>query len=146
MSWKEFRWFVRIGTRGGFREERISVAFLRTSLERDIILRRLRAMSEVRQEDGGGMMELWNEEEDSILAQEEEEEEESLPETPLGSSRAGRLWQKVKDRWELVEFHALPDYLRDNEFILRHYRPNWPMRQILLSTFTLHNETINIWT
>jgi adiponectin receptor len=102
-------------------------------------------MSTPRQEDGGGaVMERCAENEDSNL--EQDELLSSPPLTPSGSSRAGRLWQKVKDSWELVEFNALPDYLRDNEYIHRHYRPEWPMRQILLSTFTIHNETINIWT
>ncbi|MCO5598237.1 hypothetical protein L7F22_052329 [Adiantum nelumboides] len=64
-----------------------------------------------------------------------------------GSPRSPReLWRKVKQKYHLVEFHALPDYLRDNEFILAHYRANWPLKQTLWSIFTIHNETLNIWT
>ncbi|KAI5067400.1 hypothetical protein GOP47_0017928 [Adiantum capillus-veneris] len=64
-----------------------------------------------------------------------------------GSPRSPReLWRKVKRKYHLVEFHALPDYLRDNEFILAHYRANWPLKQTLWSIFTIHNETLNIWT
>ncbi|KAI4327333.1 hypothetical protein L6164_019806 [Bauhinia variegata] len=55
-----------------------------------------------------------------------------------------RLWKKVK--YQLVEYHALPGYLRDNEYILGHYRSEWPMKQVLLSIFTIHNETLNVWT
>lgn len=58
--------------------------------------------------------------------------------------RAKRLWKKVK--YQLVEYHALPEYLRDNEYILRYYRPEWPIKQVLLSMFTIHNETLNVWT
>lgn len=55
-----------------------------------------------------------------------------------------RLWHKVK--YQLVEYHALPAYLRDNEYIIGHYRSEWPIKQILLSIFTIHNETLNVWT
>ncbi|KAJ4866609.1 Heptahelical transmembrane protein 4 [Raphanus sativus] len=55
-----------------------------------------------------------------------------------------RLWQKVK--YQLVEYHALPAYLRDNEYILGHYRSEWPLKHILLSIFSIHNETLNVWT
>lgn len=63
------------------------------------------------------------------------------------SSKEGkgkRLWKKVK--YQLVEYHALPAYLRDNEFILGHYRADWPIKQTLLSVFSIHNETLNVWT
>ncbi|KAK2656795.1 hypothetical protein Ddye_009847 [Dipteronia dyeriana] len=55
-----------------------------------------------------------------------------------------RLWNKV--RYQLVEYHALPGFLRDNEYILGHYRSEWPLKQVLLSMFTIHNETLNVWT
>lgn len=58
--------------------------------------------------------------------------------------RTKRLWKKVK--YQLVEYHALPEYLRDNEYILGYYRPEWPIKQVLLSMFTIHNETLNVWT
>lgn len=74
--------------------------------------------------------------------------EESPPETSSDhdSTRAKDLWNKVKRRYHLVDFHALPDYLRENEFILRHYRADWPLKETLLSIFRIHNETLNIWT
>lgn len=61
-----------------------------------------------------------------------------------GYSKGKRLWKKVK--YQLVEYHSLPAYLRDNEFIIGHYRSEWPLKQIFLSMFTIHNETLNVWT
>ncbi|KAG9151052.1 hypothetical protein Leryth_002630 [Lithospermum erythrorhizon] len=55
-----------------------------------------------------------------------------------------RLWKQIK--YQLVEFHSLPDYLKDNEYIIRHYRSEWPFKQLLFSIFTIHNETLNVWT
>lgn len=72
--------------------------------------------------------------------------DEHLPKSPGGSTRARQLWNKVKKQYDLVEYHVLPEYLRDNEYILGHYRSDWPIRETLLSVFTIHNETLNIWT
>ncbi|XP_021837443.1 heptahelical transmembrane protein 4 [Spinacia oleracea] len=55
-----------------------------------------------------------------------------------------RLWKKVK--YQLVEYHSLPGYLRDNEYIQGHYRANWPLKQAFFSIFSIHNETLNVWT
>ena len=68
---------------------------------------------------------------------------QNIPHSPRSPRE---LWEKVKQKYHLIEFHALPDYLRDNEFILAGYRANWPLKQTLWSIFTLHNETLNIWT
>ncbi|CAM6036872.1 unnamed protein product [Sphagnum compactum] len=54
--------------------------------------------------------------------------------------------EKKTKKYELSEFHSLPDYIRDNEYILRHYRSDWPIPESLLSIFSIHNETLNIWT
>ncbi|KAL2906457.1 Heptahelical transmembrane protein 4 [Bienertia sinuspersici] len=55
-----------------------------------------------------------------------------------------RFWKKVK--YQLVEYHSLPGYLRDNEYIKGHYRANWPLKHALYSIFSIHNETLNVWT
>lgn len=69
-------------------------------------------------------------------------ENHNMPSSKGGKGK--RLWKKVK--YQLVEYHSLPAYLRDNEFILGHYRSGWPLKEVLLSIFTIHNETLNVWT
>ncbi|KAH7567540.1 hypothetical protein ACOSP7_010506 [Xanthoceras sorbifolium] len=53
-------------------------------------------------------------------------------------------FKKVK--CELVRYHSLPGYMKDNEYILGYYRSEWPLKRIFLSIFTIHNETLNVWT
>lgn len=47
---------------------------------------------------------------------------------------------------ELVSYDELPEFLRHNEFIVNYYRSEWPVKEALLSAFSIHNETINVWT
>ncbi|MDD0148556.1 hypothetical protein PSY31_22985, partial [Shigella flexneri] len=72
----------------------------------------------------------------------------SIENETMSSSRRERkgknLWKKVK--YQLVEYHSLPGYLKDNEYIVGYYRSEWPLRQTLLSVFSIHNETLNVWT
>lgn len=54
--------------------------------------------------------------------------------------------EEEKFECSLVKYEALPDYLKDNEFILDYYRSEWPLKETFLSVFLWHNETLNIWT
>jgi adiponectin receptor len=56
-----------------------------------------------------------------------------------------KRWRK-KVKYQLIGYHSLPGFLRDNEFILGYYRSEWPLKQVFLSIFSVHNETLNIWT
>ncbi|KAJ7525108.1 hypothetical protein O6H91_17G036600 [Diphasiastrum complanatum] len=60
-----------------------------------------------------------------------------------GECRSCTMVRKLS---QLVDYEALPDYLQDNEYIVGHYRADWPLREAFLSIFSLHNETVNIWT
>ena len=50
-----------------------------------------------------------------------------------------------KQNCELVGYESLPEWLKDNEYILGYYRCEWPMRETILSIFSIHNETLNVW-
>ncbi|KAL3840685.1 hypothetical protein ACJIZ3_025276 [Penstemon smallii] len=54
--------------------------------------------------------------------------------------------EKLVERRRLVKYEALPEYLQDNEFIRNYYRCEWPIKDVIFSIFSLHNETLNIWT
>lgn len=69
-------------------------------------------------------------------------ESESGIESKQGKGK--RLWRKVKI--QLIEYHSLPGYLRDNEYIRGHYRPRMTVKQAFFSIFSVHNETFNVWT
>ncbi|CAL9186650.1 unnamed protein product [Musa hybrid cultivar] len=42
------------------------------------------------------------------------------------------------------EYPSLPGSLKDNEYVLSCHRSEWPLKQILLSIFTIPNETVNV--
>ncbi|XP_061991525.1 heptahelical transmembrane protein 1 isoform X3 [Rosa rugosa] len=49
-------------------------------------------------------------------------------------------------RFQLMSYWELPEYMKDNEFILNYYRADWPILEALFSVFRWHNETLNVWT
>jgi hypothetical protein len=53
--------------------------------------------------------------------------------------------KEEKRKCELVGYEALPEWLKDNEFIHGYYRCEWPMKETVLSIFSIHNETLNVW-
>ncbi|MCO5554869.1 hypothetical protein L7F22_008406 [Adiantum nelumboides] len=59
---------------------------------------------------------------------------------------AVKMWKKAKEEYRLLEYHACPEYMKDNEYILSYYRVDFSWQQALSSLFKLHNETLNIWT
>lgn len=54
--------------------------------------------------------------------------------------------EKRRQRYGLLSFHQLPEYMKDNEFIVNYYRADWPLKQAFFSLFRWHNETLNVWT
>ncbi|VAI28809.1 unnamed protein product [Triticum turgidum subsp. durum] len=50
-----------------------------------------------------------------------------------------------KHHCELIGYEALPEWLKDNEYIHGYYRCEWPMKETILSIFSIHNETLNVW-
>jgi len=53
---------------------------------------------------------------------------------------------KVKRHWQHITFDELPEYVKDNEFILKHYRPEVrSYAECMRSIFGLHSESGNIW-
>jgi adiponectin receptor len=48
---------------------------------------------------------------------------------------------------KIVNYHDAPEFLRDNEYILRGYRLNFnSAKKIMKSLFMIHNESVNVWT
>eukprot|EP01113_Clastostelium_recurvatum_P041938 TRINITY_DN6746_c0_g1_i1.p1 TRINITY_DN6746_c0_g1~~TRINITY_DN6746_c0_g1_i1.p1 ORF type:complete len:353 (-),score=56.35 TRINITY_DN6746_c0_g1_i1:173-1231(-) len=46
----------------------------------------------------------------------------------------------------LLDYHQVPKFLADNEFILSGYRVHFGFKLCLHSLFRWHNETLNVWT
>ncbi|KAG0476564.1 hypothetical protein HPP92_013405 [Vanilla planifolia] len=54
--------------------------------------------------------------------------------------------REKEEKYDLVDYDSLPEFLKHNEFIVNYYRSEWPLKQTVLSVFSIHNETLNIWT
>ncbi|KAK6942336.1 AdipoR/hemolysin-III-related [Dillenia turbinata] len=57
-----------------------------------------------------------------------------------------KLKTKTETMKKLLKYEELPEYMKDNEYILDHYRCEWPLKDVIFSVFAWHNETLNIWT
>lgn len=54
------------------------------------------------------------------------------------------MWE---GRWRVIPHDVLPDWLKDNDFLLHGHRPPMPsFRACFKSIFRIHTETGNIWT
>lgn len=60
--------------------------------------------------------------------------------------QSGNNNKNNKKKKMLVKFQDLPQYMKDNEYILDYYRCEWPLKDVIFSVFAWHNETLNIWT
>ncbi|XP_071884741.1 adiponectin receptor protein 1-like [Anas platyrhynchos] len=50
-------------------------------------------------------------------------------------------------RWRVIPYDVLPDWLKDNDYLLHGHRPPMPsFRACFKSIFRIHTETGNIWT
>uniref|UniRef100_A0A0D3HUY5 Uncharacterized protein n=1 Tax=Oryza barthii TaxID=65489 RepID=A0A0D3HUY5_9ORYZ len=87
-----------------------------------------------------------------MMSLEEEETMASPTTSSCGTCKCGANDDKAKKtktktkKCELVGYEELPEWLKDNEFIHGYYRCEWPIRETILSIFSIHNETLNVWT
>lgn len=62
----------------------------------------------------------------------------------LSSAATNQVWE---GRWRVIPHDVLPDWLKDNDFLLHGHRPPMPsFRACFKSIFRIHTETGNIWT
>ncbi|KAL3840751.1 hypothetical protein ACJIZ3_025342 [Penstemon smallii] len=81
----------------------------------------------------------------------DQEKDQSTPELVTENSiskkkKKKKINCKNTKRYALLSFNELPDYMKDNEYILNYYRANWPLKEAFFSVFRWHNETLNVWT
>ncbi|NWX93903.1 PAQR1 protein, partial [Nothoprocta pentlandii] len=87
-------------------------------------------------------------------AREDEEEEEVVRVLTL-PLQAHHAMEKMEEfvykvwegRWRVIPYDVLPDWLKDNDYLLHGHRPPMPsFRACFKSIFRIHTETGNIWT
>uniref|UniRef100_A0A7M4FUY5 Adiponectin receptor 1 n=1 Tax=Crocodylus porosus TaxID=8502 RepID=A0A7M4FUY5_CROPO len=86
------------------------------------------------------------------VTQEEEEEEVRVLTLPLQAHHAMEKMEEFvykvwEGRWRVIPYDVLPDWLKDNDYLLHGHRPPMPsFRACFKSIFRIHTETGNIWT
>ncbi|XP_051890822.1 adiponectin receptor protein 1 isoform X1 [Pristis pectinata] len=84
--------------------------------------------------------------------EEEEEEEVRVLTLPLQAHHAMEKMEEFvykvwEGRWRVIPYDVLPDWLKDNDYLLYGHRPPMPsFRACFKSIFRIHTETGNIWT
>uniref|UniRef100_A0A8D2JRJ4 Adiponectin receptor 1 n=1 Tax=Sciurus vulgaris TaxID=55149 RepID=A0A8D2JRJ4_SCIVU len=92
------------------------------------------------------------EEEQTCPGPQEEEEEEQVFTLPLQAHHAMEKMEEFvhkvwEGRWKVIPYEVLPDWLKDNDYLLHGHRPPMPsFRACFKSIFRIHTETGNIWT
>ncbi|NXG56615.1 PAQR1 protein, partial [Hemiprocne comata] len=85
-------------------------------------------------------------------AREEEEEVVRVLTLPLQAHHAMEKMEEFvykvwEGRWRVIPYDVLPDWLKDNDYLLHGHRPPMPsFRACFKSIFRIHTETGNIWT
>ncbi|XP_018585606.1 adiponectin receptor protein 2 [Scleropages formosus] len=100
-----------------------------------------------------GMPELDQQTEEEDDTEEQKSDEGFMGMTPLlqahhAMERVEEFVHKVwEGRWRVIPHDVLPDWLKDNDFLLHGHRPPMPsFRACFKSIFRIHTETGNIWT
>uniref|UniRef100_A0A3B3SE13 Adiponectin receptor 1a n=1 Tax=Paramormyrops kingsleyae TaxID=1676925 RepID=A0A3B3SE13_9TELE len=91
----------------------------------------------------------------STLQDTEDEEDEDSVRVITLPLQAHHAMEKMEEfvhkvwegRWRVIPYHLLPEWLKDNDYLLHGHRPPMPsFRACFGSIFRIHTETGNIWT
>ncbi|XP_062970676.1 adiponectin receptor protein 1 isoform X1 [Cynocephalus volans] len=99
-----------------------------------------------------GVSPLQAEEDQACPVPQEEEEEVRVLTLPLQAHHAMEKMEEFvykvwEGRWRVIPYDVLPDWLKDNDYLLHGHRPPMPsFRACFKSIFRIHTETGNIWT
>lgn len=69
-----------------------------------------------------------------------------MDETKFLELNNNKMKKKKTIKFPLLRYDQLPDYMKDNEYILNYYRADWSLNHAFISLFLCHNETLNVWT
>ncbi|RZS09546.1 hypothetical protein BHM03_00040659 [Ensete ventricosum] len=82
---------------------------------------------------------------DLMMQQQQQQQKEKMKEKKKKKKKEEKS-SCSEGQCKLVDYNSLPNFLKHNEFILDYYRSEWPMKDAIRSIFSIHNETINVWT